>query len=113
MVVNILETLLGVRVIAPGAAIVGIRPPKTGLTFARGTVQTQRGPVRADWIRQGATGLTLTVNVPNNVRAEVALPATDVAMTTGSGAGAPRYRETANGWVIYDVGSGQSMFTTR
>jgi len=83
------------------------------LTFARGTVHTQRGAVKADWARQGATGMTLSIDVPMNVRAEVALPATDVAMTTATGAGAPVHKETAGGWVIYDVGSGQSMFTTR
>ena len=111
--VDILEAMLGVRVIAPGAVTVGIRPPRTALTFARGTVHTQRGPVQADWVRQGPTGLTLTINVPMNVRAEVALPSSDMALTTGSGAGAPHYRETTGGWVIYDAGSGQSTFTTR
>ena len=111
VVVDILETLLGVRVIAPGAATVGIRPPRTGLSFARGTVHTQRGPVGADWSR-GAAGLTLKISVPMNVRAEVALPATDVLLTTGVGAGAPRYRETTGGWVIYDAGSGTSTFTS-
>ncbi|MEO8213354.1 MAG: alpha-L-rhamnosidase C-terminal domain-containing protein [Myxococcales bacterium] len=83
------------------------------MTFARGTVQTQRGPVKADWTRQGATGLMLTIDVPMNVQAEVALPATDMAMTTGGGAGAPRYRATTGGWVVYDAGSGVSTFTIK
>ena len=56
--------------------------------------------------------MTLTIDVPMNVRAEVALPAADVAATTASGAGAPRYRSTAGGWVIDDAGSGESVFTT-
>jgi alpha-L-rhamnosidase len=112
IVVDILESLLGVRVITPGAATIGIRPPKTGLQFARGTVHTQRGPVAVDWSRS-ATGLTLKIDVPMNVRAEVALPAADVSATTADGAGAPHYRVTTNGWVIYDVGSGAATFTTR
>lgn len=111
VVVDILESLLGVRVITPGAGTVGIRPPKTGLTFARGTVHTQRGPVAADWSR-GLTGLTLKIDVPMNVQAQVALPAADVSATTATGAGAPHYRESGAGWVIYDVGSGVSTFTT-
>jgi hypothetical protein len=48
-----------------------------------------------------------------NVRAEVALPASDVASTTAAGEGNPRYRETTDGWVIYEAGSGVSTFTTR
>ncbi|HEY7376491.1 MAG TPA: alpha-L-rhamnosidase N-terminal domain-containing protein [Polyangia bacterium] len=111
--VEILEAMLGVRVIAPGAAVVGIRPPRGVLTFANGQLQTQRGPVKVSWMRAGSTGLSLTVDVPMNVRAEVALPAADVAATTATGAGAPRYRSTAGGWVIYDAGSGESVFTTR
>ena len=97
----------------PGATVVGIRPPRTGLTFANGELETQRGPVKVIWARRGSTGLTPTIDVPMNVRAEVALPATDVAATTATGAGAPRYRSTAGGWVIYDAGSGESFFTTR
>ena len=113
VVVDILEAMLGVRVIAPGAALMGIRPPRTGLMFAKGELETQRGPVKVSWTRQGSTGMSLTIDVPINVRAEVALPATDVAVTTATGAGAPRYRSTAGGWVIYDAGSGESVFTTR
>jgi alpha-L-rhamnosidase len=111
--VDILEAMLGARVIAPGATLVGIRPPRTGLTFAKGEIETQRGPVKVSWMREGSTGMTLTIDVPMNVRAEVALPATDVDVTTATGAGAPRYRSTSGGWVIYDAGSGASVFTTR
>jgi alpha-L-rhamnosidase len=111
--VDILETLLGIRVVAPGAATVGIRVPRAGLTFARGTVHTERGPVSVDWSRQGATGLTMSIDVPMNVRAEVALPAATVDATTAAGAGAPRHREDAGGWVIYEAGSGRSTFTTK
>ncbi|MES1172010.1 MAG: alpha-L-rhamnosidase C-terminal domain-containing protein, partial [Bacteroidota bacterium] len=113
VVTTILESMLGVRVIGAGAAVVGIRPPRTGLTFARGSVQTQRGPVKVDWARQGTTGMILKVDVPMNVRAEVALPASDVTMTTALGPGSARYRETVDGWVIYETGSGESTFTVR
>jgi len=112
VIVDILESLLGVRVLEPGAAVVGIRPPRTGLAFARGVLHTERGPVRVDWSRQGAGGLELRIEVPMNVRAEVALPASDAARTSASGAGMPRLRE-AGRWVIYDAGSGASRFTLR
>lgn len=112
VIVDILETLLGVRVIQPGAAVVGIRPPPSGLKFARGRVHTERGPVRVAWTRQGSTGLDLSVELPMNVRAEVALPASDAAKTSASGAGAPRLKKTDAG-VIYEVGSGESRFTVR
>jgi alpha-L-rhamnosidase len=111
VIVDILETLLGVRVLTPGAATVGIRPPKSGLTSAHGTVHTERGPVSAAWSR-GANGLTLEIHVPMNVRAEVAVPASDRSQTTALGEGAPRYRESNAGWVIFDAGSGQSTFTS-
>jgi alpha-L-rhamnosidase len=112
IIVDILETLLGVRVISPGAARVGIRPPKTALEFARGTVHTERGPVRVDWSRRGQGGLDLEIDVPMNVRAEVALPASDVARTTATGAGEPRWLVTKDR-VVYEVGSGRSRFTVR
>jgi alpha-L-rhamnosidase len=112
VIVDILETLLGVRVISPGAAVVGIRPPPSGLSFARGRVHTERGPVHVAWSRQGTAGLELTIDVPMNVRAEVALPATELARTTASGAGAPRLKK-AEAQVIYEAGSGESRFTVR
>lgn len=112
VVLDILEHVLGVRVTGPGASTVTIRPPRTGLTFANGTVHTQRGPVGADWTRD-ANGLTLKVDVPMNVRAQVDLPAADMASTTATGAGAPKYRASAGGWVSYDVGSGKSTFTAK
>ena len=112
VIVDILETLLGIRIISPGAAVVGIRPPASGLSFARGCVHTERGPVRVDWSRQGTSGLELTIDVPMNVRAEVALPASDVARTTASGAGAPRLKQVEPR-VIYEVGSGESRFMVR
>jgi alpha-L-rhamnosidase len=117
IIVDILETLLGVRIIRPGAAVVGIRPPPNGLQFARGRVHTERGPVRVDWSRQGTAGLDLTIDVPMNVRAEVALPASDATKTTASGAGAPRLKKAdakkGATQVIYEVGSGESRFTVR
>lgn len=112
VIVDILETLLGVRIISPGAAVVGIRPPPSGLKFARGRVHTERGPVRVAWSRQGTSGLDLTIDVPMNVRAEVTLPAADAAKATASGAGAPRLKQ-GTPQVTYEVGSGESRFTLR
>lgn len=112
VIVDILETLLGVRIVRPGAAVVGIRPPPSGLKFARGLVHTERGPVRVAWSRTGSAGLDLTIDVPMNVRAEVALPASDATRTTASGAGAPRLKPDDT-QVIYEVGSGESRFTVR
>ena len=46
--VDILETLLGLRLAEPGARRVDVVVPECTLASARGTVHTQRGPIKID-----------------------------------------------------------------
>ncbi len=108
VLVDFMETLLGVRVTSPGAATIAIVLPRTGLGAARGSVPTQRGPVRVDW-RRGAKGaLTVAVDVPVNVRARVSLPVSAASTHSGSGEGAPVLSGVEGGRANYEMGSGRS-----
>jgi alpha-L-rhamnosidase len=108
-VYDILRTLLGVTVTAPGAAQVLIRPPAAGLTAASGSAPTQRGDVDVTWRRAGSR-LTLTVDVPVNVRAEVQLPTAGHVRVTGPGAA--DFVGVRDGHAAFSVGSGRHTFTT-
>ncbi|WP_165227811.1 alpha-L-rhamnosidase-related protein [Aquisphaera insulae] len=55
--------ILGYRATAPGAAEATISPRPSGLSWARGTVATARGPVVIDWKLDGKT-LTVTCRSP-------------------------------------------------
>jgi alpha-L-rhamnosidase len=107
---DILRTLLGVSVTAPGAARVSVRPPASGLTSASGSVPTQRGDVGVSWrLVRTRTGshLALTVDVPVNVRAEVQVPAGHVRVK-----GTADFVGVRDGYAVYEAGSGRVTFTT-
>jgi hypothetical protein len=108
-VVDILETLLGVRVTGPGAATIAIVPPRVGLQHAHGTVWTERGEVTASWLRQ-SDGIALDLVIPDNVRARVALPVESSERVFGSGEGAPIFVGLQDGRAVFSVGSGRSHF---
>jgi alpha-L-rhamnosidase len=108
--VDIVESLLGLRVTAPGAAAILVAPPAVGLSYANGTVHTERGPVYIDWTRPVAGGLTLDLTIPANVSATVVLPITKPASTSASGAGQPAFVSEDTAQARYTVGSGQSSF---
>jgi hypothetical protein len=78
----VLQGLLGIEVTGPGAAMVRIAPPASGLDHASGTQWTERGPVTVRWKRT-AKGLELDVTLPVNVIATVVLPSG--VYTAGSG----------------------------
>ncbi|MGH3392879.1 MAG: alpha-L-rhamnosidase C-terminal domain-containing protein [Actinomadura sp.] len=105
--VDIQRTLLGVRVTGPGAAAVAIRPPASGLSHASGSVPTQRGDVTVGWRRTGQA-LSVTVDVPVNVRAEVELPAGGTVKVIGEA----RYVGERGGHAVYSVGSGRLTLTS-
>jgi alpha-L-rhamnosidase len=111
--VDFSETLLGVRATSPGAATIAIVVPRTTLASARGSVPTERGPVAVDWRRSASGGLSLAVDVPVNVRAEVSLPLPEGATHSGSGDGAPAALGVEAGRARYAVGSGRSVFEVR
>jgi alpha-L-rhamnosidase len=105
--VDILHTLLGVTVTAPGGAQLLVRPPASGLTSASGTVPTQRGDVDVSWRRTGSQ-FTLTVDVPVNVRAEIHIPADHARV---SGRGDAEFLGVRDGYARYSVGSGRLTFS--
>jgi alpha-L-rhamnosidase len=109
--VDILETVLGLRVTGPGARTIDVVVPDCALTSARGTVHAQRGPVTVDWARKAGGELTLTVSIPVNVRARVVLPAAQPGKTAASGEGQPRLVSDEGDRAIYEVGSGRSTFS--
>ncbi|MGC7098372.1 family 78 glycoside hydrolase catalytic domain [Amycolatopsis lurida] len=102
---EIQRTLLGASVLTPAGSTVRIRPPRSGLAGATGMVPTQRGPVSVDWHRTGH-GFSLRLDLPVNVRAEVHVP----AGARYSGKGEPRLLDRRDGYAIYEIGSGQSVF---
>jgi alpha-L-rhamnosidase len=75
---GLVDTVLGVRVAAPGASRVEVTPGRriTSITSARGRIATERGPIKVAWRRTDARHFTLALTVPDNVTATVRLPAT-------------------------------------
>ncbi len=122
-ITGILDGLLGITVTAPAATTVQIAPPASGLAHADGTEWTESGPVHVAWTRTG-TGVTLDVDVPDNVRATIVLPGPDLpgpdlagtARYAATGPGAPRFlgtqamRERQGGQSLFSTGSGHSHF---
>jgi hypothetical protein len=108
-VVDILEGLLGVQVTGPGAQTVRIAPPDKGLSRASGTEWTERGPVTVDWSRS-PVGYGLSVDVPDNVTATVALPISAGTRYVTTGAGGARLVSVTGGRAVYTVGSGRTRF---
>ncbi|UJW31114.1 glycoside hydrolase family 78 protein [Saccharothrix sp. AJ9571] len=103
------RTLLGVTSLAPAGSRIRIRPPHSGVDSAAGTVPIQRGQVAVDWRRSG-DDFTLRLDVPVNVRAEVHVPARDAASVRFTGKGKPRLLDVRDGYAVYEIGSGQSVF---
>jgi hypothetical protein len=71
-IVGIEESLLGITVSGAGAATLTIQPPASGLSGARGTEWTERGPVTVNWSHHGSTW-SIDVVLPVNVTASVVL----------------------------------------
>jgi alpha-L-rhamnosidase len=84
-------------------------PPKAGLTYAKGTVHTQRGAVHVEW-RRTPRGVVLHVDLPDNVRARVLLPGEAGHSYFGAGQGAPTFVGVEDGRAVFEVGSGRSVF---
>jgi alpha-L-rhamnosidase len=107
--VDVLDSVLGIDVSAPGAAEVTVSVPDTGLTHAEGSRMTQRGRVSSEWSRDGDV-LSLTTVVPVNVSAVVELPAADGFGYRVTGGGTPQELGTEDGMTRYRVGSGNWTF---
>jgi alpha-L-rhamnosidase len=113
------ESLAGLRPLAPGYALIEVRPiVPPGLDSVSATIATVRGSVSSTW-RRTARGLELEVTIPANATARVQVPAASGdAITEGAGARAVR-AERAEGVrrvgvvgdrVVYEVGSGRYRF---
>ncbi|GGO68291.1 family 78 glycoside hydrolase catalytic domain [Nocardioides deserti] len=107
--VDVIETMLGIRLGEPGAETVVLAPPATGLEHASGSVPTQRGVVSLDWTRS-QHGVRLEADVPVNVTARVELPASDRTTYRAVGRTDARYLGTRDGVAVFEVGSGSVRF---
>lgn len=108
-VVDIQQTILGVRTTTPGAATIEIAPPAAGPAEASGTVPTQRGLVDVQW-RRVAGGVVLEVDVPVNVTARISLPLAEGRAYRATGRSEATYLGEEDGRAIFEVGSGRSMY---
>ena len=77
-VLGIQQYILGVKILKPQAAKIQIRPLNFGgrLGFAKGVVPSDRGDIAVEWRRDGES-FFMTVQIPDNVTADVYLPAVD------------------------------------
>jgi alpha-L-rhamnosidase len=105
--VEIQQTLLGVRPTGPGYSTFDVIPPSSGLDHASGVVPTPRGPITVAWQRPATPGgtFTLDLTVPPNSTARVLLP----AASPSSVAGRPRGVSLASvegSRAVLQVGSG-------
>lgn len=105
------QDVLGVRVVAPGAARLDIAMPALSPMRATGVVVTQRGRIPISWSRPSAAHFSLTVTIPDNVVATLHVPAASIAdvsdahrkLTDDPGVTAVH---AAGGQVVLSVGSG-------
>jgi hypothetical protein len=99
----------------PGFARVRVAPqPVEGITWARASHASPRGPVSVAWRAEG-TRFTLDVDLPPNTSAEVRLPGARLATVTEGGrpladGNGIRGRRQEEGAVLVDVGSGSYRF---
>lgn len=105
------EDVLGVRVVAPGAAHVDVATPAITPMRASGVVVTQRGRIPISWNRSAPGRFSLDVTIPANVIATLHVPAASVAavsdgrrkLTDDPGVTSVH---AAGGEVVLTVGSG-------
>jgi alpha-L-rhamnosidase len=109
-IVDVLGSVLGIEVTAPGAAEVRISVPDTGLTRAEGSQMTQRGRVSSEWTRDG-DDVRLSTTIPVNTEAVVELPAGGYAIVAPRGAELEELG-TEGGVTSYRIGSGSWEFAT-
>jgi len=69
-----LKYICGIQPTSGGFATFDVRPSIGGLTFAKGTVPTVKGPVATRWEKGADGSFSLSVDVPANTRASIYLP---------------------------------------
>jgi hypothetical protein len=103
---------------APGFRHFVVAPQPVGrLTWARGSYDSIRGPIESHWTR-GADRFELTLTVPANTTATVAIPASAAALLRESGRPLERAPGVSNvrrrpDVAVLDVGSGTYRFAVR
>jgi len=108
-VVALQEYILGVKIAAPQAARLQVRPHTAGLAFAHGQIPTQSGPVSVSW--EAGRQFKMEVTLPCNVRADVFVP-----KGKGQGATVKVDGKTQQGKIVgsyirlRDIGSGRHKF---
>jgi len=103
------EYILGVKIAAPQAARLKIRPHKAGLAFARGHVPTQSGPVAVAW--EAGRRFKMELTLPCNVQADVYVPRGEGQDAAVKVDGKMRQGEPAGRYLLLrGIGSGQHRF---
>jgi alpha-L-rhamnosidase len=95
--------VLGVQPLKPGFALAAIRPQPGSLAHIEGTVATIRGPIH---VAVDTQPLTMTVRIPANMKANVALPSSPTCMPLLDGQAAQPVVSGGVSW-IEGVGSGE------
>jgi len=114
------RTILGINPdeAHPGYKHIVLRPvPGGGLTWAKGSYRSIRGPVNSGWTLEGERTLTLKVEIPANTTATLYLPASDASTVTEGGSPAAeaegvKFVRSENGVAVYDLGSGSYEFVS-
>jgi alpha-L-rhamnosidase len=88
-----------------GDAEICVRPLASGLTSASGTVPTERGDIQVSWHKVGGR-MTLPVDVPVNVKAEIDLPTTGKVNVHSDA----KYVGQRASHTVYEAGSGHLTF---
>ena len=110
------STMLGIQADSPGFETVLFRPrPGPGLTWAKGSYRSIRGPITSAWQRVD-TGIRFTVSLPPGVSGRVLLPTSDPSKATLDPATMLEQGVKADiagvedGSVVYRLGSGVYVF---
>jgi alpha-L-rhamnosidase len=117
LVVWLYEDIAGIKTLqsAPGFSSMIMKPRMTdSLGFVDASYQSVQGLVRSDWTTQGGR-FHWDITLPPNTEALVYVPVSpDGKVTEGdlpaARATGVRYRGTAAGWKVYQVGSGHYSF---
>ncbi|HSY18298.1 MAG TPA: family 78 glycoside hydrolase catalytic domain [Candidatus Acidoferrales bacterium] len=109
--------ILGLDVLSPGFKKILIDPqPGGGLTSAQGHYDSVQGCISNSWTYAGNT-FTMAVAIPPNTTAQICVPTTNAGAITESGlpaasASGVTYVGVSNGAAIYNVGSGNYVFSS-
>ncbi len=110
------RTVLGIDALEPGFKKIIIKPePGPGLTWARGSYNSLRGPIRTSWKIEGGK-LQLDATIPTNSTAEIHVPSPNAAAVTSNGRPAAQMRglkllREEKGFTVFSAEPGSYSFT--